>query len=159
MADGSDVSQYEIPLRDWGVTVPVAFADGRFYFPLRLLCAVLGIQEQMQIERLRRHEILARLLRQLPVKTRTGVRPTWCLDRRGIAFWLGSIQVASVRQEIRPRLLEFQEALVDAADRLLFGEVGVVAEIDTVSGVARYAKSLEQRIGRIEDRVFGEEDL
>jgi hypothetical protein len=156
MAVDADVSQYEIPLRDWGVTVPVAFADGRFYFPLSLLCAVLGIQVQMQMERLRRHEILARLLRQLPIKTRTGVRQTWCLDRRGIAFWLGSIQVASVRAEIRPRLLDFQEALVDAADRILFGEVGMAAEVDTVSGVTRYARSLEQRIGRLEERVFVE---
>jgi hypothetical protein len=47
---------------------------------------------------------------------------------------------------------------VDAADRLLFGELGVVAEVDTVSGVTRYAKSLEASIGRLEQEVFSQED-
>lgn len=73
-------------------------------------------------------------------------------------FWLGSIQVASVRAEIRPRLLEVQEALVDAADRLLFGELAVVAEVETLSVVTRYAQSLERRIGRLEDRVLIKDD-
>jgi hypothetical protein len=79
------------------------------------------------------------LLRQLPITTRTGARPTWRIERRGIGFWLGSIQMASVRAEIRPRLLDFQEALVDAADRLLFGERGIAAEVDTLSGLRAVA--------------------
>jgi hypothetical protein len=77
------------------------------------------------------------LLRQFPITTRTGARPTWCIGRCGIGFWLGSIQVASVRAEVRPRLLDFQEALVDAADRLLFGELGITAEVNTLSGATR----------------------
>jgi hypothetical protein len=56
--------------------------------------------------------------------------------------------------EIRPRLLDCQEALVDAADRLLFGGVGMVGEVDTLSGVTRYAQSQERRIGRPEERIF-----
>jgi hypothetical protein len=48
---------------------------------------------------------------------------------------------------VRPRLLEFQEALVDAADRLFFGEVL------TLPSVAAFAFALEQRIGRLEERV------
>jgi len=87
------------------------------------------------------------LLRQFPITTRTGTRPTWCIERRGIGFWLGSIQVASVRAEIRPRLVDFQEALVEAAHQLL------LSEIDTVSGAVRFALSLERRIGRLEERV------
>jgi|GEM_PF-6091877 len=30
----------------------------------------------------------------------------------------------------------------------------MVAEVDTLSGVTRYAQSLERRIGRLEVRVF-----
>jgi hypothetical protein len=125
---------------------------------VRLLCVVLGVQAQMQIERMQRHEVLSRLMRQFPFTTRPGTRPTWCIERRGIGFWLGSIQIASVRAEIRPRLLDFQEALVDAADRLLFGELAMVAEVDTLSGVTRFAQSLERRIGCLEERVFPPED-
>jgi hypothetical protein len=151
-------AQFDIPLRDWGVTAQVAFADGKIWFPIRLLCAVLGIDGQKQIDRMRQHEVISRLMRQFPITTRTGTRPTWCIERRGIGFWLGSIQVASVRTEIRPRLLDFQEVLVDAADRLLFGELGMAAEVDTLSGVTRYARSLEARIGRLEEQVLGEDE-
>lgn len=145
------VRQEMMPLYEWGCTVPVIWCDGKAYYPLRLLCDVLGITAQMQLERIREHAVLSRLLRQLPVKTRTGTRETWCLERRGIGFWLGSIQIASIRATIQPRLLEFQEALVDAADRLLSGEVSSVRD------VARFTLALEERIGRLEESVFGEE--
>src|SRR5258708_3568672 len=117
-----------------------------------MLCDVLGVKAQMQRERLREHAVMKRLLRQLPVKTRTGTRETWCIERRGIGFWLGSIQIASIRADIQPRLLEFQEVLVDAADRLLSGEVS------SVTDVARFTLALEERIGRLEERALGEDD-
>jgi hypothetical protein len=145
------VRQELVPLYEWGCTVPVIWYDGKAHYPLRILCDVLAIKAQMQLERLREHAVLKRLLRQLPVKTRTGTRETWCIERRGIGFWLGSIQIASIRADIQPRLLEFQEALVDAADRLWSGEVSSAGD------VARFTLALEERIGRLEERVLGDD--
>jgi P22_AR N-terminal domain len=150
--DISPVRQELIPLYEWGTTVPVIWFEGKAHYPLRMLCDILGVKAQMQLERLREHAVLQRLLRQLPVRTRTGTRETWCIERRGIGFWLGSIQIASIRADIQPRLLEFQEALVDAADRLLSGEVS------SVTDVARFTLALEVRIGRLEERALGEDD-
>lgn len=147
----STVRQELIPLYEWGCTVPVVWYEGKAHYPLTSLCDVLGVKSQQQRDRLREHAVLGRLLRQLPVKTRTGTRETWCIERRGIGFWLGSIQIASIRADIQPRLMEFQEALVDAADRLWSGEVSSVVD------VARFTLSLEERIGRLEEATFGEE--
>ncbi len=121
----STVRQELIPLYEWGCTVPVVWYEGKAHYPLTSLCDVLGVKSQQQRDRLREHAVLGRLLRQLPVKTRTGTRETWCIERRGIGFWLGSIQIASIRADIQPRLMEFQEALVDAAESLVVGR-GVV---------------------------------
>jgi len=146
----STVRQELVPLYEWSTTVPVIWFEGKAHYPLTALCDLLGVKAQQQRDRLREHAVLSRLLRQLPVKTRTGTRETWCIERRGIGFWLGSIQIASIRADIQSRLLEFQEALVDAADRLLSGEVS------SVNDVARFTLALEQRIGRLEGHVFGE---
>lgn len=148
----SPIRQELAPLYEFGATVPVIWFQGKAHYPLRALCDILGVKPQMQLERLREHAVLQTLLRQLPVKTRTGVRETWCIERRGVGFWLGSIQIASIRAAIRLRLLEFQEALVDAADRLLSGEVS------SVKDVARFTLALEERIGRLEESMFGEEE-
>lgn len=150
--DFSSVRQELVPLYEWGCTVPVVWFEGKAHYPLSMLCDVLGVKAQMQRERLREHAVMKRLLRQLPVKTRTGTRETWCIERRSIGFGLGSIQIASIRADIQPRLLEFQEALVDAADRLLSGEVS------SVTDVARFTLALEERIGRLEERALGEDD-
>lgn len=140
-------------LAGWGCEVTVIrTADGASYFPIRTLCAVLGVLARFQIDRLREHAVLSRMTVQLPVATAGGRQMVWCLDRRGIGFWLGGLQLDRVRKEIRPRLLEFQEALVDTADHLFFGEV------PTLPGIAAFALALEQRIGRIEERVFEPED-
>lgn len=134
----------------WGVESPVIQTADGVYFPLNVLCAVLDIDAQKQRARLKEHAVLGRLVRQLHVQTkaRGGRQLAWCIEKRGIGFWLGSIQLASVRPSIVPRLLDFQEALVDAADRLFFGE------IDAIPDVVRYARSLEDRLGRVEERVF-----
>jgi hypothetical protein len=66
------------------------------------------------------------------------------------------------RQE---RLLEFQWALVDAADRLLFGEVPsnpVTAQLAThdaqIASVTNVALRLEDRIGRLAMTVLGDDE-
>lgn len=160
-----DATQRLIPIPGWRIDVPVIIVDGRAYFPVRALCAVLGIRAQMQTDRLREHEVLSRFLRQLPMRTPAGLRDAYCIERRGVAWWLGSISASSVRVEIRPRIIELQEALVDMADRLLSGEVEadpVRRQLATheaaIADVTAFALSLERRIGHIEGGVYFEGD-
>ncbi len=162
MTDLGQQDVYTMPLPDWGCDVTVIRqSDGGIYYPIRTLCAVLGIAHQPQIRRLQEHRVLQRLVKQCPLPTARGIRDTWCIERRGIGFWLGGIQVLSVRSEVQPRLIEFQEALVSAADRLLFGDVESdpvrfrLMGIDSqVADVRRFTLALEKRIGHLEDVVL-----
>jgi hypothetical protein len=136
----------------------VLTSDGRAYFPIGTLCtAVLNVDPRRQLERLREHSVPSQLVRQLRIETAGGPQLTWCIERRGIGFWWGSIQLTRVRKEVRSSLLEHQWALVDAADRLLFGEVPsdpIRSQLATheaqIANVTEFALRLEQRIGRLE---------
>src|SRR5262249_29030898 len=123
--------QHNVTLADWQdesgeplqMTV-VLTSDRRAYFPIGTLCTkVLQIDPRPQLDRLREHAVLSQLVLQLRLDTAGGPQLVWCIERRGIGFWWGSIQLSKVRKEVRGRLLEHQWALVDVADRLLFGEV------------------------------------
>jgi len=157
--------QYVITLDQWldesGRPLQIAVvltSDGRAYFPIGILCTtVLNIDPRRQLERLREHSVLSQLVRQLRIETAGGPQLTWCIERRGIGFWWGSIQLTRVRKEVRAALLEHQWALVDAADRLLFGEVPsdpIRSQLATheaqIANVTEFALRLEQRIGRLE---------
>jgi hypothetical protein len=140
-------------------TLPVVLTtDGRAYFPIGMLCTrVLQIDPRPQLDRLREHAVLSQMVCQQRIETAGGPQMVWCIERRGIGFWWGSIQLSKVRKEVRTRLLEHQWALVDAADRLLFGEVPsdpVRAQLAThdaqIASVTRFAPKLEERIGRLE---------
>jgi hypothetical protein len=156
--------QHAITLNNWHddrgepllITVMLT-DDGQAYFPVTLLCRALALDPRSQLDRLREHAVLSQLIRQMRVETPGGPQSTWCIERRGIGFWWGGIQLNKVRKQVQERLLEFQWALVDAADRLLFGEIPsdpMKAQLATheaqIANVTRFALQLERRIGFLE---------
>lgn len=156
-------SQGLVTLERWELEVPVAASQGMAYIPVRTLCVYLGISSDMQIKRLKQHEIMAKYLRRFMLKTgRGGSQATYCLPQRVVGFWLGSISIGHVREELRSGLLDFQEALIDKANELLLGQSHplynglspVKAQLTTheaqIAGVTRFALALEERIGRLE---------
>lgn len=159
----------KVKLPEWGFEGSVTYFEGRIYFSLRILCDYLGVVAQDQIERLQRDEVLSRFVRQAPIKTRTGVRETWAIERRGIGWWIANIRRDAVRPDIRERVIEFQEALIAEADRRFWSEsernplAELRAELVTLERkyvalkdrntyLERYALSLEERIARLEER-------
>lgn len=161
MPDVTVIHDY-VRLPEWDYEGPVTYYDGTIYFSLRILCDFLGVAPAMQLERLHKDDLLARFLRQVPIKTRTGVRETWCIERRGIGWWIATMQRRIVRDSIRAHLIEFQEALIDEADRRFFSEsernplAALRAEVITLerrlANNERYSSSLEERIARLEGR-------
>lgn len=159
----------KVKLPEWGFEGPVTYFEGTIYFSLRILCEYLGVEAQDQIERLRGHSTLKRFVRQAPIKTRTGVRETWAIERRGIGWWIATMRSDAVRASIRDRVIEFQEALIEEADRRFWSESerNPLAELraafttlerehvalkDRNTYLERYAISLEERIARLEER-------
>ena len=123
------------------------------------------MEPRSQLDRLREHAVLSQLICQLKIETSGGPQTTWCIERRGIGFWWGGIQLSKVRKQVQQRLLEFQWAIVDAADRLLFGEVltdPVKAQLAThdaqIANVTRFALQLEHRIGALEVELLSSSD-
>ena len=137
--------------------------EGQAFFQVNVLCRALGVEPGPQLDRLREHAVLSQLIRQMGIETAGGPQSTWCIERRGIGFWWGGIQLTTVRKQVQERLLEFQWALVDAADRLLFGELpsdpvkAQLAPHDAqIASVTRFALQLEQHIGTLEMRARAE---
>ena len=164
--------QIDVPFRDRldergePIVITVAITnDQRAWMPIVSLSRALGVDPRAQLLRLQEHEVLNQLLAQLRLRTTGGPQLVWCIERRGVGFWWGSIHLSKVRKSSRPRLLEHQWNVVDAADRALQGEVEadpVRAQLVThdaqIAAVTSCARSLEQRIGRLEERVLAPED-
>lgn len=160
MAEPVVIHDY-VRLSAWDFETPATYYDGKVYFSLRILCDFLGVKAQMQLQRLRDDDVFSRFLRQVPLKTRTGVRDTWCIEKRGIGWWIASIQRQSVKPEVRSEIITFQEALIDEADRRFFSEserkplAALRAQLLTLeskyANQERYVQMLEGRIARLEE--------
>lgn len=170
------ISQESRALQGWRdendqpiMVIVLLTSDGKAYIPFTFFCRVLGIADAPAArQRASKHAVMGRSLVQLPVETDGGRQIAWCLERRLIGFWLGSLHLDKVRPDARDRLLDFQEQLVDVADRLLHGEVEVtptqaLAEVNRLKSAQADALawvfSLERRIGSIEHVVFKPEDM
>lgn len=156
-----------------GDSTAVVKAESGVYFPLRTLCASLGIKTQPQNIRLRSDILYDGYVRQFPMQTRGGVQPVWCLHADAVGMWLGSLQSKNLAPEKRVRLLDFQRELMHAARRILLGEsadepvVPVAVSLDRhrvarVEGDIRageqFMMALEARIGRLEERLGDDDD-
>lgn len=153
---------HTLPMPEWGCSLTVASTDEGAWFSIRQVCLVLGIKSQSQVARLQEHAILRKLVRQMPMPTKEkGMRPVWCIHQRGMGFWFGSIPLSHVRDDARGRLLDFQEAAVDALSSLLRGTLASrplddrVAIVESrLDNLQAFARHLENRVGRVEGVTF-----
>jgi hypothetical protein len=126
--------------------VIVANVPDGFFYPVPQVTRALGLAVRAQVERVRNDKDLAQFRRDIGIPTRRGPRETTCLHRMGLAPWIGDLDVARVRADIRERLRSLRKAarmemareevrelilaqLYEAADRIRFGEVDPI--IDT----------------------------
>jgi P22_AR N-terminal domain len=130
-SDDSDTPEYPftqtfLHITQWDAQFPVACdADATLYIPIKALCGYLGIAHQMQIKRMKEDPILSKRIRRFILKgTKGGAQPTWCIKLNATGWWLATISInaSNVRAELRDGLLDFQEALLVAADQILRGD-------------------------------------
>ncbi len=137
-----------LEIYQWGARLPVACdADATIYIPLRALCTYLGITHQQQIRRLRADPILQTRLREFALTyPKGGTHPTTCLRINAIGWWLATISInaTNIRPELRDGLLDFQEALFDAADILLRGDATDARAISPAQMRAYYLSKIRQ---------------
>jgi P22_AR N-terminal domain len=129
MTTASETYRYcRLRIRYFDVDVP-AVAIGRMVcFPLRALCKVIGINAQTQVDKLRADSAYTGALREdVPIPTIKGERPATCIRRKEVGRWLLGIDAARCAITARGPLERFQEELLAAADRWLFGDNSDVA--------------------------------
>ena len=97
------------------------------YFPVRHICRWLGIDPGTQFEVLRTTSTYADAVIELLYDTRTrGWRPAVWLRRDKFALWLLGIDAKRCALRSREKLSEWQDAVLQAADALLFGAAPAV---------------------------------
>jgi len=169
---GLVLRQETLRLAQWGdIELPVLLYDEGAFLPVKHLCFIMlgGMDDRSQRAKIKNDAILSNLSRLLPVQTPGGVQDMVCLERIGLARWINSLTLSTIRADLRPRIAQFQWDVAMAADRLLFGEVislepprfaivpdalAPFAEISSRrvsdSDVRRLILALVERMGKIE---------
>ena len=86
---------------------PTSQAD--IYVPLRQLCDYLGVSYTGQRERIERDAVLSTKLLPVQVTTDGGPQTMQCLPLDYLNGWLFGINASRVKEEIRERLIRYQE--------------------------------------------------
>lgn len=87
----------------------VRASDGRIYASVRHMCQALGLDDNGQRQRIRRHAVLGRGLMVCNLHTIQGERETFVLRVDLVPLWLSGIRVTAVKDEAQPKLEKFQE--------------------------------------------------
>jgi hypothetical protein len=104
---------------------------------------------------------LSQLTAYLPVQTAGGTQEMLCLARLGIGRWIDRLDLGSVREEYRGRLLDIMWAITFAAYEVISGTRTLPTLVTIVPGqrliaafreedVQRFLHLLAERIGRME---------
>jgi P22_AR N-terminal domain len=84
----------------------------RWYVRLDHLCEQLGLDPSGQRRRVQTNEAIADYYVVMSIETEyqdsTRLREVGFLDLEALPFWLGMIETAKIKPEIRPRLLLYQ---------------------------------------------------
>lgn len=126
-----------IRLPEWDTEMDVPRVNATHYFPVRTISRILGVDPAAQLEVIKTDSRYRRHLRGFHLPTTKGKRYTLCLRRREAAWWIVGIDPKRIKNaRVRGKVEQFQQALMDEADRLIFGAAPRVAEPVRVVRVA-----------------------
>jgi hypothetical protein len=105
--------------------VAVRLSTGAIYVPIRPLCATLGLEASGQIQRIRRREALAEMLRTIPIPTAGGTQDLACIHVEAVPLWLSGVDTARVKEELRAKLVDFQRWARSRIAEAFLAEAGI----------------------------------
>lgn len=158
--------------------IAVKAEDGNLYVSVRHFCDALGLARQGALRRIRNDEILSDGLKGgnvlLPPKKPGkdgGTQRTNLLRADLIPFFLSGVRVASVKEEVKPKLLTYKKEVVKVLweafqegrltsnpvfDELLENDTPAVQAYKMIQAQLQLARAqiiLEARIDSVEDRL------
>jgi hypothetical protein len=104
------VEQKEVVFYDDELTA-VRADDAQVYVSIKHMCQALGIDDNAQQQRIRRHTILSEGRRacNLHALGKRSTQTTYMLRVDLVPLWLSGIRTSSVNEEVRPKLEQFQK--------------------------------------------------
>ena len=148
----------------YGDAIPIAVVGDEAFVPLRQLTDFMGLNWSGQYLRVQRHEILARHVRKVAMTAADGKQyETLCLALEYLPGWLFGVTTSRVREELRDKLVRYQEECFRVLWRTFQAEVlqqaptAASAPLEHVRGLALAIASLAEQQIALEGRV-GEAD-
>ena len=116
----------DAPFCDSTVKAVALVEDGitKHYLGLRAMCEVLGVDTQMQRQRIERSEVLFLGLRVVMMTTPSGQQEHYVLDSTLVPFWLATMDASRLRDDVRPKVVHFQRIAADVLARYFLGGDG-----------------------------------
>lgn len=113
-----------VPLGALGVMANWVMTNDGPFLAVRTTCEEIGIAPSSEIRKLADDSTYngPEVLRDIPVQTAGGRQVVKCLRRREAALWLATVLPRRVKPELRSRWEEVREQILQAADRLVFGD-------------------------------------
>lgn len=167
------LEQKEVEFYDDAV-IAVRLDDGKIYASIKHMCNALGVDDNAQQQRIRRHDVLAEGRRACNLHA-PGTRSTqtaYMLRVDLVPLWLSGIRASAVSEEARPKLIRFQKEAANVLweafqegrltnsqidfDELLKSDSPSVQAYKTIIAMATLARQqiiLESRIDDHENRL------
>ena len=116
VVEGSTRALIPLPARHIEVfgdeVLAVRLPDGSVWLSLRALCENFGLARAMQAQRIKRNDVLAADLLEVLVETRGGEQTLQVLRLESVPYWVSTLQIKRVREEIREKLLQYKHWVV-----------------------------------------------
>ncbi|HEX8682682.1 MAG TPA: phage antirepressor N-terminal domain-containing protein [Ardenticatenaceae bacterium] len=175
MDDAALVPQIQKQILFYGdQIVAVQMEEGSVFVPIRQMCELLGIGYQGQIDRIRRDAVLQKYEAEVLVANPEGggAQATNCLALKYVPGWLFGITASRVREEVREKLILYQEQVYDIIWQAFRDEVAPLARekfeikppLDELAAIeqmglaiyrlARQQRAMEARLDNVEDTLW-----
>ncbi len=97
-----------------GQSILATIVDGKPYVAMKPICDNIGLQWEAQHKRIQRHPVLKSTMSMTDMVAEDGKqREMLCLPLSKLNGWLFGVDVNRVKEEIRPKLIRYQEECFD----------------------------------------------
>lgn len=111
-------------------------------FPLRPMCAALGIDVDSQRVKLKKQAWATTVI--ITAVGEDGKnREMFAIDRRTLLMWLATIDANRVAETVRPKLVAYQKDIAETIDRVFFGPPPAAPGVTAEEVATIFARSLE----------------
>ena len=117
-----------------GQSLVAVLIDGQPYVAMKPICENIGLQWEAQQKRIQRNPVLERSMSMMDMVAEDGKRREMiCLPLTKLNGWLFGVDVNRVREEIKPRLIQYQEECFDVLFRHFMPQPAAAAPVPALA--------------------------